>query len=115
MKRSGHHGRGFTLIELMLVVGIIGMLCAMAIPNVQAYGWRAKRTERAIAMRNIGQAMTDYILAHEGLTNSGVTQGFLAAMVISSSEENIGTMWCLSAVFFGSSSASSGSRWIESI
>src|SRR5260370_11085739 len=33
----------------------------------------------AIGMRNIGQAMTDYILAHEGLTNSGVTQGFLAS------------------------------------
>jgi len=79
MRRTGHHRRGFTLIELMLVVGIIGMLCAMAIPNVQAYGWRAKRTERAITMRNIGQSMTDYILAHEGLTSSGVTQGFLAS------------------------------------
>src|ERR1700687_452682 len=79
MKRTGPQRPGFTLIELMLVITIIGLLCAMAIPNVQAYGWRAKRTERAIAMKNIGHSMPDYLLAHEGLTNAAAAQSFLAS------------------------------------
>ncbi|WP_312945287.1 type IV pilin protein [Stutzerimonas kunmingensis] len=39
------HNKGFTLIELMIVVGILGILAAIAYPNYMEYIQRSNRSE----------------------------------------------------------------------
>jgi prepilin-type N-terminal cleavage/methylation domain-containing protein len=54
--------RGFTLIELMVVVAIVGLLSSMAIPVFQNMTLRARIAEREPIMRSIAKAVEDTAL-----------------------------------------------------
>ncbi len=55
--------QGFTLIELMIVVAIIGILAAIAIPAYQDYTVRAKVTEGINAMNAAKASVSEYYIA----------------------------------------------------
>jgi type IV pilus assembly protein PilA len=61
MKRSIQ--KGFTLIELMIVVAIIGILAAVALPAYQDYTTRAKVSEVVLAASGARTAIAEYVAA----------------------------------------------------
>ncbi|UCE66435.1 MAG: prepilin-type N-terminal cleavage/methylation domain-containing protein [Candidatus Zixiibacteriota bacterium] len=64
---------GFTLIELMVVVVIIGILAALAIPRFMTSAAKSKQSEAQQLLKQIYSMQRSYFMLHESYCLNGVT------------------------------------------
>lgn len=80
--------KGFTLIELMIVVAIIGILAAVALPAYQDYTIRAKVSELILAASAARTAITEQAQNLNGLSGSGDNITIMAGGKVGSASIN---------------------------
>ena len=71
--------KGFTLIELMIVVAIIGILAAIAIPNFLTYQARSKQSEAKTNLGGIYTSEIGYFGEYNDFNSSFATIGYQVA------------------------------------
>jgi prepilin-type N-terminal cleavage/methylation domain-containing protein len=71
MRSPGH--RGFTLIELMIVVVVIGILAAIAIPNYISLQHRAQESSIKANMHTVQVALEDFSVQNDGVYPANAT------------------------------------------
>ncbi|MBW3956922.1 prepilin-type N-terminal cleavage/methylation domain-containing protein [Neisseria meningitidis] len=71
--------KGFTLIELMIVIAIVGILAAVALPAYQDYTARAQVSEAILLAEGQKSAVTEYYLNHGEWPGNNTSAGVASA------------------------------------
>lgn len=70
--------KGFTLIELMIVVAVLGVLAAIAIPSYQNYRVKVNRTDMRTEMLQVAQNLQRYQVANKTFADAKANLGFVS-------------------------------------
>jgi type IV pilus assembly protein PilA len=93
--------KGFTLIELMIVIAIIGILAAIAIPAYQNYTIRAQVTEGLSLAAGWKTAISEYYAQNGAFPTGSTTAAAGAAGLVSVTGASAGKYVSLVAVVAG--------------
>ncbi|HGM0235699.1 TPA: pilin, partial [Neisseria gonorrhoeae] len=74
--------KGFTLIELMIVIAIVGILAAVALPAYQDYTARAQVSEAILLAEGQKSAVTEYYLNNGEWPKDNTSAGVASASTI---------------------------------
>lgn len=88
-----HKQHGFSLLELMIVIVIIGILAAIAVPSYSRYIHKSRASEAAILVGPVKTAITEYAILHPGkLAKLSLADLGLTASALTQDSDNVSSI-----------------------
>ena len=115
-----YKNKGFTLIELMIVVAIIAILAAIAYPSYIQYKVRTNRADVQTEMMGIAQRLQSYYVINHNYTSAKLDNGTLTKDYPASGAAYritlapAGQIWTLTAEPRGTTQVGNGSLVLDS-
>lgn len=90
MKHVRQNSRGFTLLELMIVVAIVGIIAAIAFPSYQQSVMRANRTDAKAFLSEVASKQEAFFADRRRYADSLDDLGYVAALCYAGGDNTFG-------------------------